>query len=82
MSLEKHDLHHEFPEYNDAIHALKVSDPHFATLFAQYHDVDHEVHRIEAGVQNTSDSYLEERKKTRLHLKDALFQKLCTWDGN
>ena len=51
MSLDKHDLHHEFPEYNDAIHALKVSDPHFAALFAQYHDLDHEVRRIETGVR-------------------------------
>ena len=74
MSLEKHDLHHEFPEYHDAIHTLKVSDPHFASLFAQYHELDHEVHRIETGAENTSDSYLEARKKERLRLKDALYQ--------
>jgi hypothetical protein len=82
MSLDKHDLHHEFPEFSDAIHALKVGDPHFATLFAQYHDIDREVHRIETGIENTSDSYLEQRKKERLALKDALFQKLRVWPGN
>lgn len=81
MSLEKHDLHHEFPEYNDAIHALKVSDAHFATLFEQYHEIDREVHRIEAGAENTSDAYLEQRKKERLHLKDALYQRLRAWNG-
>lgn len=82
MSLDKHDLHHEFPEFNDAIHALKVGDAHFASLFAQYHDVDREVHRIETGIENTADSYLEQRKKERLALKDALFQKLRAWPGN
>ena len=79
MSLEKHDLHHEFPRYHDAIHALKVGDPHFATQFARYHDLDQEVHRIETGVENTSDAYLEERKKERLKLKDQLYQQLCAW---
>jgi len=76
MTLEKHDLHHEFPEFKDAIHDLKISDAHFAKLFEQYHDVDHEIHRIETGAENTSDDYLEERKKQRLNLKDELFAML------
>lgn len=81
MSIEKHDLHHEFPEYGDAIHALKVSDSHFAALFDQYHDIDREVRRIEAGIETTSDTYLEQRKKERLHLKDALYEQLRSWTG-
>jgi uncharacterized protein YdcH (DUF465 family) len=81
MSLEKHDLHHEFPEFHDAIHTLKVSDAHFASLFAQYHELDHEVHRIETGAENTSDSHLEARKKERLRLKDALYQMLRSHTG-
>ena len=71
---EKHDLMHELPEHRDTIHNLKMTNNHFARLFAEYHDVDHEVHRIETGVENTSDDYLEERKKVRLHLKDELFR--------
>lgn len=74
MLNEKHDLVHELPEYRDRIHDLKVSNNHFARLFDEYHEVDHEVHRIETGVENTSDEYLEERKKQRLHLKDELFK--------
>ena len=70
--LEKHDLHHEFPEHHDAIHDLKMNDAHFARVFAEYHEVDHEVHRIETGAENTSDDYLNERKKVRLHLKEQL----------
>jgi len=73
MLHEKHDLIHELPEYRETIHKLKISDPHFAQLFDKYHEIDHEVHRIETGVETTSDEYLEDRKKKRLHLKDELF---------
>jgi uncharacterized protein YdcH (DUF465 family) len=74
MLNEKHDLIHELPEHRETIHNLKLHNNHFARLFDEYHEVDHEVHRIETGVENTSDDYLETRKKKRLHLKDELFQ--------
>lgn len=73
MTLEKHDLVHELPEYRHQIHELKSSNAHFAKLFDEYHELDHEVHRIETGVENPSDEYTEERKKMRLNLKDQLF---------
>jgi len=72
VSLEKHDLAHEFPQYKEKIHDLKINDRHFAKLFDEYHTVEHEVHRIEVGAESSSDSYLEERKKIRLNLKDQL----------
>ena len=72
MQNEKHDLVHEFPEHKDTIHHLKMNDNHFAKLFDSYHEIDHEIHRIEAGVEVTADEYLEERKKRRLLLKDGL----------
>ena len=74
MLTEKHDLIHELPEHRDRIHELKMSDNHFARLFDEYHEVDHEVHRIETGIENTSDEYLEGRKKLRLYLKDELYR--------
>lgn len=74
MLTEKHDLVHELPEHKDAIRNLKMTNQHFARLFDEYHEVDHEVHRIETGIENTSDEYLEERKKVRLYLKDELFR--------
>ena len=74
MPLEKHDLIHELPEHREIIHELKMNHAHFARLFNQYHDVDHAVHRIETGVENTSDEELEALKKERLHLKDQLFK--------
>lgn len=73
MLNEKHDLIHELPEYRETIHNLKTSNNHFSRLFDEYHEIDHEVHRIETGVETTSDEYLEDRKKQRLHLKDELF---------
>lgn len=73
MTIDKHDLVHELPEYRHQIHELKQKDAHFARLFDEYHEVDHEVHRIEAGVETPSDEYTEERKKVRLNLKDQLF---------
>lgn len=73
MLTEKHDLIHELPEHRDTIRRLKMSDQRFSRLFDEYHVVDHEVHRIETGIENTSDAYLDERKKQRLHLKDELY---------
>lgn len=73
MPLEKHDLLHELPEHKDEIHYLKMNNRHFAKLFEEYHDIDHEVHRIEQGTETTCDTYLEGRKVQRLHLKDTLF---------
>ncbi len=74
MLTDKHDLVHELPEHRDRIRNLKMNNLHFARLFDEYHEVDHEVHRIETGVENTSDEYLDERKKRRLYLKDELYR--------
>ncbi len=73
MTIEKHDLVHELPEYRDQIHQLKLSDHHFSRLFDKYHEVDHEIHRIETNAEIASDEYLEELKIKRLKLKDELF---------
>lgn len=74
MSLEKHNLLQEFPDKKDTIHTLKMNNHHFSRLFDEYHKVDHEVLRIETGVENTSDEYLEDKKKIRLKLKDELYR--------
>lgn len=76
MPIDKHDLHHEFPEYHDRIHELKMSNKHFSQLFVKYHDINREVLKIEEGAENTSDEYLEELKKKRLAYKDELYNML------
>jgi uncharacterized protein len=76
MPLENHSLVNEFPEYRHEIHRLKTSDNHFSNLFKKYDEIDHAVHRIESGAEFASDAYLEDLKKQRLQLKDALFAML------
>ena len=76
MPIEKHDLIHELPEHKELIHTLKTTNRHFASQFEKYHATDHAVLRVESGVENTSDEYLEELKKKRLALKDELFAML------
>lgn len=76
---EKHDLIHELPEYKEGIHELKMSNAHFAKLFKEYHELDHEVLRIEEGVETPTDNFLEGRKKKRLNLKDKLLKMLTDY---
>jgi len=76
MPIEKHDLHHEFPEFTNEIRELKMTDAHFARLFTEYHECDHEINRIEKGVETPSDEYVEQLKLKRLNLKDELYDSL------
>ena len=76
LTMEKHDILHEFPNMKDKIHELKVSDHHFRRLFDEYHEVDHEVHRIESGAEVSSDEYLIKLRLKRLHLKDDIYAML------
>ncbi len=47
--MERHDLIHEFPEYQDKIHQLKVEDTHFRKIFDEYHELEHRIHNINTG---------------------------------
>lgn len=71
--MEKHDLHHEFPEFDQKIHELKVSDNHFKRLFDDYHEINNEIHRIETGAEATTDETLNQLRLKRVHLKDELY---------
>ncbi len=72
MIIEKHSLAIDHPEFKDRIHELKMSDANFARMFEEYNDLDKEIIRIEEGIENTSDDYVESLKVKRVHLKDAL----------
>jgi uncharacterized protein YdcH (DUF465 family) len=74
--MEKHDLHHEFPELNEKIHSLKVSDHHFKKLFDEYHVVNNSIHSIESGAQVVADEVLNDLRIKRVHLKDELYNLL------
>ena len=70
---EKHDLIHELPEHRERIHELKTIDENFRKIFDEYHELDHQIIRMEEGIETPSDDVLEELKKQRLFLKDQLF---------
>jgi len=76
MIIDRHSLAKELPEYKEQIHQLKMENRHFAKLANEYHDLDNEIIRIEEGVENTSDEYVDGLKKKRLSLKDELFEML------
>ena len=73
MFAEPHDLHHEFPEFHDQIHDLKMSNGHFKRLFKEYEEINNTIKRVEQEIETPSDEVVEEMKKERLHLKDQLY---------
>ncbi len=72
MSHVPHELHEEFPDAAQKIHALKLGNAHFVRLSDQYHEVNRTIHRIETQVEPASDDALEGLKKQRLSLKDQI----------
>jgi uncharacterized protein YdcH (DUF465 family) len=73
MSHVPHELAEEFPEHTDALHRLKMNDPHFARLADEYHAVNREVHRVETDVEPCSDERANELRRTRMRLKDEIY---------
>lgn len=76
MSHVPHEIPDEFPEYKDKIHNLKINNGHFSRLFDEYHELNREIHRIEAAGINTSDEEFENLKLVRLRLKDEIYEML------
>ena len=72
MSHVPHELHEEFPQLGERIHALVTSNAHFARLADKYHDINRAIHRAEVEVEPTGDDILVEMKRQRLHLKDKI----------
>ena len=72
MSNTPHQLADEFPNDHALLHKLKLENAHFVTLADRYQAINGEIHRIDAGVENTSDEYAETLKKKRLALIDEI----------
>jgi uncharacterized protein len=81
MTHTPHDLHTEFPDDGAVLHALKMNNAHFQSRADSYHDINREIHRIEAGVDAASDARIEELKKTRLVLLDDISSKIAAAKG-
>lgn len=72
MSHTPHELHEEFPEFADRLHALKVGDAHFAKLADEYHEINRTIHRAETDIEPLDDLLEGELRKRRLLLKDQI----------
>ncbi|MBY5920938.1 YdcH family protein [Ferrimonas balearica] len=73
---EPHDLPHEFPRLANQIDQRTESDPLFAELSEQYHQIDDEIRHLELAGSPISDNNLLSMKMTRLRLKDRLYDLL------
>lgn len=73
MSHTPHELHEEFPDFADAISALKTQDAHFARMAEEYHDVNRRIHRAETNIDPMEDLAMIELRKERGALKDKLY---------
>ncbi|MEF3192745.1 MAG: YdcH family protein [Halothiobacillaceae bacterium] len=76
MTVDHHDLVHEFPEHKERIHQLKMDNAHFAKLFDEYNDLTNRIEVLENNGVPVADESLEDMKKQRLALKDALYAML------
>ena len=74
MSVEHHDLIHEFPELRERIHEMKVNDSHFRRLFDDYHELTRDIEKMEDEVTPVATRTEEEAKIRRVHLKDELYR--------
>lgn len=74
--MERHDLLHEFPEYQEKIHQLKIDNSHFRELFDEYHELEHEIHCINTGEKIVIDEYMHTLKARLLFIKDEIFSML------
>lgn len=76
MTHHPHELYAEFPNDHDRIQHLKQNDARFRHLAEHYEEVNHEIGRIESGLQAADDTRLEALKKIRLTVIDELYEKI------
>lgn len=72
MSHTPHELADDFPQDVGKIHDLKVSNPHFAKLMEDYHEINRSVHRAETGVEPCDQTAETAMRKERMRLKDEI----------
>ncbi len=76
MSHVPHELAEDFPGQADKIHALKVSNTHFAKLMDDYHAINRDVHRAETNVAPVEELAEVQMRKQRAALKDEIARML------
>lgn len=79
MHVDHHDLQHEFPEMQDAIAALRHSNPMFERLYATYSRLTGRVEDLEEHDMPVDDFTIEDMKKHRVKLKDDLYHLMLAY---
>ncbi|MDP2678964.1 MAG: YdcH family protein [Rhodoferax sp.] len=62
-----------FPEFRDQISQLKVSDLNFVRLFEKHNTLDQTIRHMEAHLEPGTHEEIEQLKKEKLLIKDALY---------
>ncbi len=61
-----------FKRDRDLLTRLKADDAHYVRLADEYHEVNRQVHRVEAETEAASDERMEGLKRQRLGLLDEI----------
>lgn len=62
-----------FPEYRTLISKLKQENAHFAKIFDEHNDLDHEIIRLEKDPVTSGLDDIEVLKKKKLLLKEEIY---------
>ncbi|KPQ01601.1 YdcH family protein [Marinobacter sp. HL-58] len=76
MGISNHELHKEFPQFQELIDELRNSDQTFKEHFQQYAELDQEIEGLELRDSPIGDDKLHQMKQKRLQLKDDLYKTL------
>ncbi len=76
MSNIPHEILAEFPEFAEKISDLKTNDAHFAKLYDDYYEVNKAIHLAETNVEPTDDANIVQLRKSRMMLKDQIYNLL------
>lgn len=63
-----------FPEHRELISKLRHENAHFAKIFDEHNDIDHEIIRLEQDPVTSNLNEIDVLKKKKLHLKDEIYQ--------
>ena len=66
-------LKNMFPEFREQIQTLREENPHFAKIFEDHEQLDHEITHLELNPVNLINDDIEFLKRKKLKLKDEMY---------
>ena len=65
-----------FPEFRELIQPLREDNAHFARIFEEHEQLDHEITHLELNPVNLINDNIEFLKRKKLKLKDEMYHLL------